>query len=452
MERLKIEIPYATRRAQREIHAELDSRRFVVLVAHRRMGKTVLAVNHLIKRAFKEHKTNGVYGYLAPFRNQAKSIAWEYLKHYTAPVPGRQVNEQDLIIVLPGGAKIRIFGADNPDALRGMYFDGVVLDEVAQMRREVWQEIIRPALADRNGRAVFIGTPKGSNLFHELYVAAQADITGEWAALMYRVDDTGTLPPEEISKLRAEMSANAFRQEFLCDFSASSDDILITIDDAVNASRRQYMDREYKSMPLVFGVDVARFGDDRTVVFPRRGLVADAPVVLEGRDNVEVAQKIVSLHHRHRPHSIFVDAGQGQGVIDIISRALPCVYEIPFGGQALDPVKYYNRRSEMWFLMREWVRAGGKIPDMPELVSEISSPVYSYDNRGRISLEKKEDIKERLGRSPDLADALALTFAVPVPPEIAQRQDYADRRHNVFTDYEIRPGGGYALGVQPSLF
>ncbi|MDR2056580.1 MAG: terminase family protein [Desulfovibrio sp.] len=444
-------IPYHPKPVQRRIHVELSRRRFCVLVAHRRMGKTVLSVNHLLRYALLSQRGDSRYGYVAPYRNQAESIAWAYLKKYSDVVPGRQVNEQKLSIAFPNGAQIRIFGADNPDALRGLYFDGVVMDEVAQMRREVWQEIIRPELADRKGWAVFIGTPKGINLFHDLYVRAQGDVSGEWAALMYRVHDTGALPDEEIAKLRAEMSDNAFRQEFLCDFSASSDNVLITIDDAVGASRRTYMDSDYKTMPLVLGVDVARFGDDRSVVFPRRGLVADAPVTLSGKDNVEVAQKIISLHHQWRPHSIFVDAGQGQGVIDIISRALSCVYEIPFGGQALDPVKYYNRRSEMWFLMREWIRAGGKIPDMPELVSELSAPLYSFNVAGKIYLEKKENIKERLGRSPDLADALALTFAIPVLPEVEQRQDYALRPQNIFADYELQPSGGYAVGFQPSL-
>jgi hypothetical protein len=89
------------------------------------MGKTVLAVNQLIKRAITDDKNRGSYGYVAPFRTQAKSIAWEYLKRYTGPIPGREVNESELFVALPNGAKIRLFGADNPDALRGLYFDGL---------------------------------------------------------------------------------------------------------------------------------------------------------------------------------------------------------------------------------------------------------------------------------------------------------------------------------------
>lgn len=114
-----------------------------------------------------------------------------------------------------------------------MYFDGVILDEVAQMKRELWEEIIQPALADRQGRALFIGTPKGVNLFSELYERARklkAEGDGNWTALMFRVDETDALPREEVERLRRELSDSAWRQEMLCDFSASSDDVLIPID------------------------------------------------------------------------------------------------------------------------------------------------------------------------------------------------------------------------------
>lgn len=450
-EEVRITIPYKPRYP--EVHEVLEATRFVVLVAHRRFGKTVLAVNHLLKSALLCRRRDGFFAYVAPFRNQAKEIAWDYLKHYSSPVPGRGVNESELCVSLPNGSRIRIFGADNADALRGLYFDAVVLDEVAQMRHEVWQEIVRPALADRGGKALFIGTPKGENLFHTLYVDAQKDTTGEWKALMYRVTETDALPKEEVEKLKATMDDSAYRQEFLCDFSASSDNVLITLDDAQAASERAYAPLAYESMPLVFGVDVARFGNDCSVVFPRRGLVALEPTVIAKANNVQVAERIIGLYHQLKPVSIFVDAGQGQGVIDILRQSLPCVYEVPFGGQALDPAKYFNRRSEMWYLLREWIRDGGAIPSMPQLVGELAAPIYGFDPKGRISLEKKEDIKERLGRSPDLADALALTFALPVLPETEQRQEYADMPSNVLARFEDVDwgGSGYAAGVRASL-
>ena len=410
-----------------EIHNILEHTRFVVLVAHHRFGKTVLAVNHLIRLALTCHRQAGSFAYVAPFRNQAKSVAWAYVKRFTARVPHRTVHEGELRVTFANGASVRLFGADNADALRGLYFDAVVLDEVAQMERCVWGEIVRPALADRNGSALFIGTPKGENLFHELYVHAQADETGQWRALTYRVGDTCALPGEEVARLRAEMGEQAFGQEFLCDFAAECRDQLISLNTAQEAVGRTPLPQEYAAMPLLLGVDVARFGNDRTVLFARRGQLALAPIVLRGADNVSVAGRVLSFCQEHTPRAVFVDAGQGQGVIDVLRQTLPYVHEVPFGGRALNVGRYANRRSEIWALMGQWLRQGGALPRVEGLVGELAAPRYGFDDKGRLSLEKKDVMHKRLGRSPDMADALALTFALPVLPEgLELRQPYAD--------------------------
>lgn len=406
-----VKIPYTPRHPK--VHALLESYRFITVVAHRRFGKTVLAVNHLIKGAVTCKRRAGRFGYIAPFLNQAKMIAWDYLRYYTAPIPGIKVNASELSVILPNGSMIRIFGADNPDALRGGYFDIVVLDEVAQMKPEVWHEIIRPALADRKGSAVFIGTPKGQNIFKELFDRGLKGDDPEWTSVMYRADETGVIEERELASLKAEMSDNAFRQEFLCDFSAESDDILIPIDLVSVAVKRQYVERDIAYAPVVIGVDVARFGDDATVFFKRQGLVAFEPVVIRKLDNMAVADRLVSFIVENRPDAIFVDAGAGAGVIDRV-RQLGCtVTEVAFGGRALSE-KYRNRRAEMWIEMAAWLRSGGQIPNHATLKADLSAATYLFDTSGKMVLESKEKIKERLGRSPDLADALALTFAAPV--------------------------------------
>ena len=406
-----VKIPYTPRHPK--VHALLESYRFITVVAHRRFGKTVLAVNHLIKGAATCKRRAGRFGYIAPFLNQAKMIAWDYLRYYTAPIPGIKVNASELSVTLPNGSMIRIFGADNPDALRGGYFDIVVLDEVAQMKPEVWHEIIRPALADRKGSAVFIGTPKGQNIFKELFDRGLKGDDPEWTSVMYRADETGVIEERELASLKAEMSDNAFRQEFLCDFSAESDDILIPIDLVSVAVKRQYVERDIAYAPVVIGVDVARFGDDATVFFKRQGLVAFEPVVIRKLDNMAVADRLVSFIAENRPDAVFVDAGAGAGVIDRV-RQLGCtVTEVAFGGRALSE-KYRNRRAEMWIEMAAWLRSGGQIPDHATLKADLSAATYLFDTSGKMVLESKEKIKERLGRSPDLADALALTFAAPV--------------------------------------
>lgn len=418
---MKVEIPYCPRYPQGEIHERLESHRFAVLVAHRRMGKTVLAVNHLIKRALTDGKERGFYAYVAPFRTQAEQIAWGYLKHFTDPIPLIKYNEQKLQLTLPNGASIRIFGADNPDSLRGLYFDGVVLDEVAQMKPETWTEIIRPALADRLGWAVFIGTPKGINLFSQTYDQAlklQREGNKDWIAMLYSVDQTGAIAPAELEALKAEMSDNEYRQEFLCDFAAAADNALISIDVVREAVTRTYAEHEYQHAPLIFGVDVARFGNDATVIFKRRGLVAFEPIVLRKQDSMAVADIVARHAAKDKPDAIFVDAGRGEGVIDRLRQLGFAITEVPFGGAPLDDVHYVNRRIEMWDEMRKWLQSGGAIPPDVILQSDLCAPTYGYNPAGKKLLEPKEKIKERLGRSVDYADALALTFAAPVVPAI----------------------------------
>ena len=425
---MKVVIPYRPRFPQDEIHKQLETHRFCVLVAHRRLGKTVLSVNHLIKRAITDRKERGMYAYLAPFRNQAEQIAWGYLKHYTSQIPAISINEQKLSILLPNGATIRIFGADNPDALRGMYFDGVVIDEVAQIKPTLWGEVIRPALADRKGWAAFIGTPKGINLFSQLYDQAlnlMSKGDPDWIAMLYSVEQTHVIDEKELAALKVEMSENEFRQEFLCDFSAAQDNGLIPIDDIRAAANKFYRESEYMGAPLIYGIDVARFGSDASVIFKRRGLVAFEPSVIRKFDNMALADRIAVEMAKEKPEAVFIDSGAGQGVIDRLRQMRFDVVEVPFGAQAIDKEQFANRRMEMWWHMAQWIKQGGAIPPDPVLQGDLGAPTYGYTPKGPKILEAKDKLKERIGRSPDLADALALTFAAPVAPKLSRSMERA---------------------------
>jgi phage terminase large subunit len=159
----QIVIPYAPRRIFLPYHER--TQRWSAIVAHRRCGKTVACVNDLIRAAITLEKPDGRYAYIAPLFNQAKDVAWLYLKRYAQPLLASPPNETELRIDLLNGSRIRLYGADNPDRLRGIYLDGVVLDEYAQMAPSLWGEVIRPLLTDRQGWATFIGTPKGKDKF-----------------------------------------------------------------------------------------------------------------------------------------------------------------------------------------------------------------------------------------------------------------------------------------------
>lgn len=212
-----IEIPYKPRPLQLQLHKSL--KRFNVVVCHRRFGKTVFAINEIVKKASLCNQPRPRYAYLAPLLKQAKQVAWDYLKHFTAPIPGASWNEAELRCDF-AERRIQLLGADNPDALRGIYLDGVILDEYAQMSRRVYDEIIRPSLADRRGWAVFMGTPRGKNHFHEIFQFAQ-DNPADWHSVVYRASETKVIPMEELDLARGSMSKEAYAQEFECSWESA---------------------------------------------------------------------------------------------------------------------------------------------------------------------------------------------------------------------------------------
>ena len=213
---LDIELEYSPRTVFQDFHDRQE--RWAVVVAHRRCGKTVSCINDLIFRALDENKEHGQYAYVAPYYSQAKNIAWDYLQRYAKPVMSK-ANQSELWVELLNGSKIKLYGADNPDALRGLYLDGVVLDEYADMRPRMWGEIIRPLLSDRQGWAVFIGTPKGHNAFYDVYTNATKD--PRWFAKTLRASQTGLLPNSELEDAQASMSPDQYEQEFECSFEAA---------------------------------------------------------------------------------------------------------------------------------------------------------------------------------------------------------------------------------------
>ena len=173
----------------------------------------------LIDDACRCKREAGRFAYVSPTYAQAKDICWNYLKQFTTNIPGVEQRESDLSVIFPNGARVRLYGCEHYDRLRGIYLDAVVMDEVADMPPQAWTEVIRPALADRRGWAVFIGTPKGRNQFYQLHVHAQEDPL--WYSLVLRADDTDILPQSELDDMRAASTPEQFAQEFLCSFDAA---------------------------------------------------------------------------------------------------------------------------------------------------------------------------------------------------------------------------------------
>jgi phage terminase large subunit len=189
-------------------------------VAHRRAGKTVALINECIKGAITCSLPNPRFSYIAPFLNQSKAIAWDYLKHYAGAIPGTSFNESELRADLPNGGRIRLYGADNPNALRGLYHDGAILDEFGDMDPAVWTEVVRPALSDRHGWAAFAGTPRGKNEFYNLRNRGLKH-DADWRTWILKASETNLLSPVDLADAREAMDEAAYSREYECDFDAS---------------------------------------------------------------------------------------------------------------------------------------------------------------------------------------------------------------------------------------
>ena len=210
---------YQPREHQKLIHKAIKEHRFTVIVAHRRFGKTVSAINQLIHSALKCTKKNPRFAYIAPTYSQAKRIAFDYLKEYTRPL-GAIVNVAELRVDFLDGRRISLYGADNIDSLRGIYLDGCFIDEIGDCNPSLFNEVIRPALSDRLGYCAFIGTPKGANHFKTLRDRAEQGQDG-WKLLEFKASETGILPESELQSAFNEMGADKYNQEFECNFSAA---------------------------------------------------------------------------------------------------------------------------------------------------------------------------------------------------------------------------------------
>jgi phage terminase large subunit len=212
-----INLGYEARNAFLPLH--MRRQRFGCIVAHRRAGKTVASILDLIDAALRCKKPDPRFAYIAPYYAQAKDVVWAYVKRYASAIPGTQINESELRVDFPNGARLRLYGADNYDRMRGIYLDGVVLDEFADQPPQAWREVIRPALADRQGWALFIGTPKGRNAFFDVYQQAVASV--DWFDLKLRASETGLIEANELEALRRDMSENEYAREMECDFDAA---------------------------------------------------------------------------------------------------------------------------------------------------------------------------------------------------------------------------------------
>jgi phage terminase large subunit len=204
----------------------MRSQRFACMVVHRRGGKTVASINEAVARAIYTKKEDARYAYIAPFRNQAKDLAWTYLRRFTDGIT-EKVSESELSVTFAHNkARIRIYGADNPESFRGIYLDGVIVDEYGDMSPIIWGQILLPTLMDRKGWAVFIGTFKGRNHFWKIYERSQGRslLANEdpgyfhknWFSYLLPASKSTIYTQAEFDAVRAETDEEEWQQEYEC--------------------------------------------------------------------------------------------------------------------------------------------------------------------------------------------------------------------------------------------
>jgi len=219
---MNVKIPYKPRALQAEMHSSL--KRWNVLVMHRRFGKTVFAVNHLIKHALTCELPRPRVAFIAPTFTQAKRIAWDYVKYYASVIPGVSFNETELRVDFPNGGRLMLLSAENPDALRGIYLDMAIFDEFGMQNPRVWGEVVRPALSDREGAAIFLGTPAGHNHFFDLLEQARSEVengSDQWYWKVVKASESGLVKEVELDAARVQMTPEQYEQEYECSFTAA---------------------------------------------------------------------------------------------------------------------------------------------------------------------------------------------------------------------------------------
>lgn len=297
-----------------------DTTRFRVVVAGRRFGKTHLAIREL---CYWAREPNKQVWYVAPTYRQAKQIVWRNLKNKLQDLRwADKVNESELTIYLRNNSVISLKGADNYDSLRGVGLDGIIIDEFADIDPAAWYETLRPTLSDKQGKALFIGTPKGiGNWAYELYQKEEED-SENWSSYQFTTIDGGNVPPAEVEQAKKDLDERTFRQEYLATFETFSGRIYYAFDRKENVKRYEPLPNEIQPI-LLIGIDFNIDPMSATIAV-RRGddiYIIDEIKIFSSNTN-ELIQEIKSRYPTHKIHTFPDPAGHQRktsagGVTDI---------------------------------------------------------------------------------------------------------------------------------------
>lgn len=397
-----------------------DKIKRLCMVHPRRNGKDILSLNILIAEAVE---TRGLYFYMAPYYQQVRTIIWEGMtkdgKPFIDYIPRELIEKkhnQDMRIYLKNGSQIKLCGSDNIDSIVGSNPIGIVFTEFSLHKPEAW-DYLRPILAENGGWAIFNGTPRGLNHFHQLSMAAKAN-PKTWFYQYLTRDDTGIPSLEAIEEDRRNgMPESLIQQEYYCSWNASTEETLIPleliepcIDSPINYD-------DYQHLPMVLGVDPAYSAKgDLATIARRQGRFLWPLEKHRGLDPMALASRVADKIVKYKVQLCFIDAGRGEGVI---SRLWQLGFEnivipVDFASTPYNDL-YANKKTEIYCNMRDWYLAPKKphIPHDKDLIADTSSYTADFNERGKLILEPKKSVKKRLRRSTDCSDCVAVTFAEP---------------------------------------
>lgn len=390
------------------------------LVWHRRSGKSKTLLNYTIKQAFKRV---GVYYHAFPEYNQGRKILWDGIDKegnrildYHIPQDLRaSTNKTELKIELINGSIWQIIGADNYDSLVGPNPVGLILDEWAVSDRyPVAWDYFRPILAENGGWAVFPFTPRGRNHGFTLYQMAQKN--PEWFCEVITVEDSKSISLSDIqSERESGMSEDMIQQEFYSSFIASTENIVIPYEFIQSSLTR---DVSFSGSPRFAGLDVARFGDDRTAMIIRQGGEIQHLGTWRGADTMSTAGRVIDAYNRRLFNVVAVDAiGIGAGVVDQLKYAGVPTVAVNVAESPAQSERFQRLRDELWWAVREFfmsrtcaISQGIRPQIKQQIIADIQDIHYDFTPIGKIKVEDKPTMKKRLGFSPDIGDALCLTF------------------------------------------
>lgn len=391
---------------QADILKRFDNKqhRFYLLNWHRRARKTTLVLNILIKEALAND--NSRYGYIAPTYRSAKDIVWRdpnMLKSYLPQERVKKINETEMFIEFDNGSIFTLHGSDNPDSLRGIDFSGVCLDEFALMKIMLWEEIVRPIIAQSKNRwAIFTFTPKGQN--HAFDYWTNSEIWGdEWHRSRLTASKSGIIPKDELVKMRNEMPAVLYDQEMECSFVAEEQNVLITTKMIADLEGLKITKPKQKK---IISCDPSIGGDECVIYIMMDGNVIDE-LILHERDTMKIAGQILILSEKHKIYDVIIDSiGVGAGIADRLQEMQLRVNKFNSAENPNDN-RFANKRSQAyWYTMEQMRDKNIEQPQCSKLTKQlVNVPFKVINSNGKIILLPKDQIKKVIGESPDRADA-----------------------------------------------